>query len=134
MTTIGWLGTGRMGVVMATRLINDGAALTVWNRTPSKAEPLMKLGAAQADRIGDLGRCEIVFTTVTSSEDLIEVTLGSQGLFNAQTPPGIVVDCSTVAAEAATEVRLEATRRDIGFLSAPLSGNPDMVAGDLLRR
>jgi 3-hydroxyisobutyrate dehydrogenase-like beta-hydroxyacid dehydrogenase len=128
MTTIGWLGTGKMGMEMATRLIRDGAALTVWNRTPSKAEPLTKLGAAQVDQIVDLGRCDIVFTTVTSSADLIEVTLGGNGLFNAQTSPRIVVDCSTVAAEAATEVRLEAARRDIGFLSAPLSGNPDMVA------
>jgi 3-hydroxyisobutyrate dehydrogenase-like beta-hydroxyacid dehydrogenase len=128
MTTIGWLGTGRMGIEMATRLIDDGTAMTVWNRTPSKADPLTKLGAAQADRIGDLGQCDVVFTTVTSSEDLIEVTLGSDGLFDAQTPPRIVVDCSTVSAEAATEIRLEAARRDIGFLSAPLSGNPDMVA------
>lgn len=127
MTTIGWLGTGKMGIEMATRLINGGVALTVWNRTPSKAEPLTKLGAAQADQISDLGGCDVVFTTITSSEDLIEVTLGSHGLFTAQPSPRIVVDCSTVSAEAATEVRLEGARRDIGFLSAPLSGNPDMV-------
>ena len=128
MTTIGWLGTGKMGIEMASRLIDDGNALTVWNRTPAKAEPLTKLGAAQADQIADLGRCDVVFTTITSSDDLIEVTLGHRGLFNAQPAPGIVVDCSTVAAAAAAEVRVEAERLGIGFLSAPLSGNPDMVA------
>jgi len=74
--SIGWLGTGRMGVAMAARLISNGAAVTVWNRTPSKAAPLKALGATQADKISDLGHCDIVFTMVTSSPDLLAVTLG----------------------------------------------------------
>ena len=125
---IGWLGTGRMGSAMAARLISDGAALTVWNRTASKTEPLIELGATRAETVTDLGQCDIVFTMVTSSPDLLAVTLGPQGLLHAQPSPSIVVDCSTVSAEAAAEVRAEATRRGIGFLSAPISGQPDMVA------
>ena len=125
---IGWLGTGRMGAAMAARLISDAAALTAWNRTASKAAPLNALGANQAEKIRDLGHCEIVFTMITSSKDLLAVTLGPEGLLRARPAPSIVVDCSTVSAEAAAEVRAEAARRDIGFLSAPVSGNPDMVA------
>ena len=45
---IGWLGTARMGSAMAARLISDGAALTVWNRTASKIAPLVELGATRA--------------------------------------------------------------------------------------
>jgi 3-hydroxyisobutyrate dehydrogenase-like beta-hydroxyacid dehydrogenase len=131
---VGWLGTGRMGAAMAARLISDGAAVTVWNRTPSKAAPLIELGATQAETISDLGRCDIVFTMVTSSADLLAVTLGPEGLLRAQPAPGIVVDCSTVSAEAAAEVRAEAAARGIGFLSAPVSGNPDMVAEGDRRR
>jgi 3-hydroxyisobutyrate dehydrogenase-like beta-hydroxyacid dehydrogenase len=125
---IGWLGTGRMGAAMAARLISNGAAVTVWNRTASKTQPLVELGAAHADKISDLGQCDIVFTSVTSSPDLIAVTLGPDGLFDAQPAPSVVVDTSTVSAEAAAEVRAEATKRGIGFLSAPISGNANVVA------
>jgi 3-hydroxyisobutyrate dehydrogenase-like beta-hydroxyacid dehydrogenase len=125
---IGWLGTGRMGSAMAARLISDGAPVTVWNRTASKAAPLVELGAAHAEKISELGRCDIVFTSVTSSPDLLAVTLGAEGLFNAQPTPRIVVDTSTVAADAATAVRVEAESRGIGFLSAPISGNANVVA------
>ena len=128
---IGWLGTGRMGSAMAARLIATGAAVTVWNRTASKTVPLVELGATQADTVNDLGRCDIVFTSVTSSPDLLAVTLGPEGLFNAfnaQSAPRIVVDTSTVSAEAAAEVRAEAAGRGIEFLSAPISGNGNVVA------
>jgi 3-hydroxyisobutyrate dehydrogenase-like beta-hydroxyacid dehydrogenase len=127
---IGWLGTGRMGSAMAARLIATGAAVTVWNRTASKTVPLVELGATQADTVNDLGRCDIVFTSVTSSPDLLAVTLGPKGLFNAfnaQSAPRIVVDTSTVSAEAAAEVRAEAAGRGIEFLSAPISGNGNVV-------
>jgi 3-hydroxyisobutyrate dehydrogenase-like beta-hydroxyacid dehydrogenase len=125
---IGWLGTGRMGAAMAARLISDGAAVTVWNRTASKTQPLVELGAARAEKISDLGQCDIVFTSVTSSPDLLAVTLGPDGLFDAQPPPSVVVDTSTVSAEAAAEVRAEATKRGISFLSTPISGNANVVA------
>jgi 3-hydroxyisobutyrate dehydrogenase-like beta-hydroxyacid dehydrogenase len=126
---IGWLGTGRMGSAMAARLIADGTKVTVWNRTASKTEPLIEQGAARADKISDLGGCDIVFTSISSSPDLLAVTLGPDGLFNAHPAPSIVVDTSTVSAEAAAEVRTEAERRGIGFLCAPISGNANVAAG-----
>ncbi len=125
---IGWLGTGRMGAAMAGRLISDGAAVTVWNRTAAKTQPLVELGATRVEKISDLGHCDIVFTSVSSSPDLLAVTLGPDGLFDAQPAPSIVVDTSTVSAEAAAEVRAEATERGIGFLSTPISGNANVVA------
>ncbi len=128
---IGWLGTGRMGSAMAARLIATGAAVTVWNRTASKTVPLVELGATRANTVNELGCCDIVFTSVTSSPDLLAVTLGPEGLFNAfnaQSAPRIVVDTSTVSAEAAAEVRAEAAGRCIEFLSAPISGNGNVVA------
>jgi 3-hydroxyisobutyrate dehydrogenase-like beta-hydroxyacid dehydrogenase len=125
---VGWLGTGRMGAAMAARLISEGTTVTVWNRTASKAAPLIELGATQAEKISGLGQCDIVFTSVTSSPDLLAVTLGAEGVFNTQPAPSIVVDTSTVAAEAAAEVRAGAESRGIGFLSAPISGNANVVA------
>ena len=117
-----------MGSAMAARLISDAAALTVWNRTASKAAPLIELGATQADTLSDLGGCDIVFTSVTSLPDLLAVMLGPEGLLRAQLSPSIVVDNSTVSAEAAAKARAEAADRGIGFVTAPISGQPDMVA------
>ena len=62
--TIGWIGTGRMGVAMAERLAKAGADLTVWNRTRAKAEPLARHGAKLADKLVDLAACDIVFVRV----------------------------------------------------------------------
>jgi 3-hydroxyisobutyrate dehydrogenase-like beta-hydroxyacid dehydrogenase len=125
---LGWLGTGRMGAAMATRLLDAGVGLTVWNRTAAKAEALRARGAAQVGTVAELGDCDIVFITVTSSADLLAVTVGPDGVLSGDQVPRIVVDCSTVAAEAAAEVRAAADDRGSAFLSAPISGNPAMVA------
>ena len=63
--SLGWLGTGRMGVAMAGRLIDAGEQVSVWNRTPSKTGPLVARGARAVERITDLGGCDIVFVTVS---------------------------------------------------------------------
>ena len=125
---IGWLGTGRMGTAMATQLLKGGTELAVWNRTAAKAKPLLDLGAQPAQTISALKSCDIVFITVTSSPDLLAVTLGPEGLLTGDGLPPVVVDCSTVSAEAAAQVREEAVALGVGFLSAPISGNPAMVA------
>jgi 3-hydroxyisobutyrate dehydrogenase-like beta-hydroxyacid dehydrogenase len=125
---LGWLGTGRMGAAMAARLLDAGVTLTVWNRTAVKTEPLRARGATAVDTAAQLGGCDIVFITVTSSADLLAVTLGPDGVLSGDEVPSIVVDCSTVSAEAAAEVRAAADARGSAFLSAPISGNPAMVA------
>jgi len=66
--------------------------------------------------------------SIMSSSDLLEVTFGPEGLLHAQPAPSIVVNTSTVSAESAARVRAEANDRGIEFLSAPISGNPEMVA------
>ena len=126
---IGWLGTGRMGTAMATRLLHAGHGdMTVWNRTASKTEQLVSAGADQVEHIADLATCDIVFTTVMSSPDLLAVTLDVGGLLAGDTTPKILVDCSTVSQDASEEVRKAAADRGTAMLSAPISGNPTMVA------
>src|ERR1700753_1471729 len=107
---VGWLGAGRMGRAMAERLVGAGYSVTVWNRTASKSKELVRMGADPAETIGELGRGDVVFTSVTSSPDLLDVTLGPEGLLHAQPAPRIVVDTSTASADAGTRVRAEAAR------------------------
>ena len=104
--TLGWIGTGRMGSVLAARLLEQGCDLTVYNRTRSKAEPLAKRGARIVDRPADLGDRDIVITSVAGSEDFAEVMTGGQGLLaNGQRVPSLVIDTSTVSMDVSGSIR-----------------------------
>src|SRR2546430_7900274 len=107
--TLGWIGTGRMGSVLATRLLEQGCDLTVYNRTRSKAEPLAKRGARIVDRPADLGDRDIVITSVAGSEDFAEVMTGGQGLLaNGQRGPSLGVGNSTGSIDGSPAVREKA--------------------------
>ncbi len=130
--TLGWIGVGRMGVEMARRLLDAGQPLRVYNRTRSKAAPLVALGAEQVDAPSDLADCDLVFTMVAASQDLLDVVLGERGLLGAEVAPTVIVDSSTVSVEASAEVRARAAERGTSLLAAPVSGNPRVVAAGQL--
>src|ERR1700733_12381440 len=113
---LGWVGTGRMGAALAGRLIDAGQRVTVWNRTPAKTGPLVARGAGAADRITDLGGCDIVFVTVSGPHDLEEVVAE---LLSGESRPGVIVDCSTVSAGASARVRASAEAAGGGVLALP---------------
>jgi 3-hydroxyisobutyrate dehydrogenase len=121
---IGWIGTGRMGYAMAGRLITAGHDVTVWNRTRAKSEPLADNGATVVDSIAELADRDVVFTMVSTSADLAEVTLGDGGLLRQDgISPKILVDSSTVDSEISAEIRAEAAKVGTAFVAAPVSGN-----------
>jgi 3-hydroxyisobutyrate dehydrogenase-like beta-hydroxyacid dehydrogenase len=126
-TSFGWLGAGRMGTEMATRLLGATGDLAVWNRTAAKCAPLVEQGAEQIGSVAALAQRDVVFISVTRSEDLIEVLSGTGGLLTQQRRPQVVVDCSTVSAAASAQARAAARERGVAFLAAPISGNPAMV-------
>lgn len=125
---IGWLGTGRMGTVMAGCLLDGGAEVAVWNRTAAKTAPLVARGARAVGTIAELAAADIVFVMVSADKDLLAVTAGDGGLLTAAGRPEVIVDCSTVSAETSAEVRRAAEAVGVAFLAAPVSGNPHMVA------
>ena len=129
---VGWIGAGRMGTAMATRLARAGCDLLVYNRTRAKAEPLAQLGARIADRLSDLADRDIVFAIVSTSDDLETVLVGPDGLFAGGRAPRIVVDCTTISIEASARLRAALAERGAEFLAAPVSGNAKVVkAGKL---
>lgn len=131
--TIGWIGAGRMGAALATRLLDAGYDVAVFNRTRSKAEALVAGGATVADRPIDLADRDVVFVMVSASEDLESVMTGDGGLLtNPDTAPGLVVDSSTVSAEASAAIRERVAERHADFLAAPVSGNPKVIASGKL--
>ena len=70
---IGWIGLGRMGEAMVKRLLAAGHGVQVWNRTRAKALPLADYGAAIAEHKLDLAACDLVFTMVSTTDDLKDV-------------------------------------------------------------
>jgi 3-hydroxyisobutyrate dehydrogenase len=124
---LGWVGAGRMGVALASRLLAAGHDLAVYNRTKSKAEPLAELGAAIVDSPAALSGCDVVFTIVAGPEDFKQVVLGEDGLLAGERPPTVLVDMTTVSPEASAEVREAAVARGTALLAAPVSGNPKVV-------
>jgi 3-hydroxyisobutyrate dehydrogenase-like beta-hydroxyacid dehydrogenase len=131
--TVGWIGAGRMGAAMATRLARAGVPPAVWNRTRSKALATVEAGCSVADSLADLRDRDVVFTMVAAEADLHAVLLGEDGLLTDPAHlPGIVVDCSTVSTEGSELVRAECLARGVPFLAAPVSGNGKVVkAGKL---
>jgi 3-hydroxyisobutyrate dehydrogenase len=130
---IGWIGTGRMGAALVTRLLDAGCDVAVYNRTAAKAQPLAERGAAVVARPVDLADRDVVFVMVAASADLEEVTTGDGGVLTApEHAPGVLVDSSTVSVEASAAVRAEAGKRGTEFLAAPVSGNPKVVAAGQL--
>ena len=132
---IGWIGAGRMGFDMARRLAKGGCDITVWNRTRSKAEPLTADGARIAGSVSELAASDIVFSMLSTWDDLKEVVLGANGLLaNAAKDklPRMLVDCSSISAEGSAELRSALAERGIQMLAAPVSGNAKVVkAGKL---
>jgi 3-hydroxyisobutyrate dehydrogenase-like beta-hydroxyacid dehydrogenase len=113
-----------MGAAMAGRLASAGYDLTVWNRTRSKTEPLAALGAKVADEIADLRDLDVVFTMVSTPDDLEQVMVGEAGLLaDPSHVPGAVVDTSTVNIDASARMRAACAERGVDFLASPVSGN-----------
>jgi 3-hydroxyisobutyrate dehydrogenase len=130
---LGWIGTGRMGYAMVSRLLKHGCDVAVYNRTRSKAEPLTALGATVVNSPADLANRDIVFTMVSGPDDLIEVVSGASGVLSHKNhAPKLLIDCSSVSTEASAAVRKQAATRGMAMLAAPVSGNAKVVkAGQL---
>jgi 3-hydroxyisobutyrate dehydrogenase len=124
--SIGWIGTGRMGTALVTRLLGAGQQVTVCNRTRVKAEELAPLGAKVVDGPADLADCRTVFVSVDTPASLVAV---ATALFGGESGPRTVVDCSTVDAPAARTLRELAAKTDTAVLAAPVSGNAGAVSG-----
>lgn len=129
---LAWLGTGRMGFDLVRRLLAADCDVTVYNRTRAKAEPLAAHGAKIAASAAGLAGADIVFVTVGTSDDLISALLGPAGLMSGTAAPSVVVDCSTISAQASQHVRQRLTARGTTLLAAPVMGNPRVAAAGRL--
>jgi 3-hydroxyisobutyrate dehydrogenase-like beta-hydroxyacid dehydrogenase len=130
--SLGWIGAGRMGFAMAQRLLESDGDVTVYNRTRAKAEPLESFGARIVDTPAELADRDVVFTMVSSADDLYSVVCGENGLLSGSTAPKLLIDCSSVSEEGSSRVREALRDRGCEMLSAPVSGNAKVIKAGLL--
>jgi 3-hydroxyisobutyrate dehydrogenase len=124
---------GRMGYPMAERLLKAGYAVSIWNRTRAKAEPLAKSGGKVVDKPSELADVDVLFSIVSTGKDLQEVYFGNNGVAagNGKVPP-VLVDCSTISVEESAQIRKRLSERGADFICSPVSGNAKVIkAGKL---
>lgn len=111
MAQVGIAGLGRMGAAIALRLLEQGHAVTVWNRSADKAKPVVEAGARLVGSPAEVARAaEIVITILTDAEAIEAVYGGPHGILSADLTGKVVVEMSTVRPETAKALakRIEA--------------------------
>ncbi|MGH1472291.1 MAG: NAD(P)-dependent oxidoreductase [Cellvibrionaceae bacterium] len=123
-THVAFIGLGVMGYPMAGHLQKKGYAVTVYNRTPSKASDWTKaFGGEKADSPKLAAQnCDVVFCCVGNDEDVRSVVLGEDGALAGMKAGATLVDHTTASAELAKEISLAAKSYGVSFLDAPVSG------------
>ena len=120
---IGWVGTGVMGRWMCQHVMDLGYTATIFTRTKSKADPLLKAGATWADSPAEVAESsDIIFTIVGFPEDVRQVYLGENGILTTAKSGSIVVDMTTTEPSLAVEVHQAARAQGISSIDAPVSG------------
>jgi 3-hydroxyisobutyrate dehydrogenase-like beta-hydroxyacid dehydrogenase len=129
---VGFIGIGRMGSGMAANLIAAGHALTVYNRTPAKAEALLRKGVKLVETPAEAARGEVVITMLVDDRAVEAVVFGPDGILEALPRGSLHLSMSTISVALAE--RLAAAHREKGqaFVSAPVFGRPDAAAAGKL--
>ena len=133
MTTIAFIGLGHMGLPMARNLLNAGHSLSVFDLVASAVDELAAQGARTASSAADaVSSAEVVISMLPASRHVEGLYLGDAGLLSVIAPGSLVLECSTIAPEAARKVHLAAAARGIALLDAPVSGGTAGAAAGTL--
>lgn len=120
---IGFIGLGQMGSAIGANLVKAGHAVTVWNRSPDKAEPLVAAGARRAASPAEAAGGDAVVSMLADDAAVEAVVFGEGGLLSAPARP-LHVSMSTISVALAD--RLAAAHGSAGgdYVSAPVFGRP----------
>jgi 3-hydroxyisobutyrate dehydrogenase len=131
---IGFAGLGLMGARMALNLLKKGFALSVWNRTPGRAEPLVRAGARLAGSPRELAEsADVVVACVADSPAVERLVFAGDGLLAGVRPGLRYLECSTVGPKTTRRVQIALRERGADALEAPVTGSKGGAeAGTLL--
>jgi 3-hydroxyisobutyrate dehydrogenase-like beta-hydroxyacid dehydrogenase len=133
MTTVGFVGLGRMGGRIASRLLDAGHQVHGTNRSVAKAEPLIGRGLRWQATPREVGAAaDVVFSMVSDNDALEAITGGPDGILAGLASGKVYVDMSTVSPEASVALAERVRSTGARMLDAPVSGSvPQVEAGTL---
>jgi 3-hydroxyisobutyrate dehydrogenase len=122
-TIVGFIGLGVMGHSMAGHILDAGFKLNVYNRTPSKADDLVKKGAVLEASAADLAKkSDVIIAIVGFPADVQEVFLGADGVLANARPGSMAIDMTTSEPALAATLHDKGKQRGVSVLDAPVSG------------
>lgn len=123
MKTIGFIGTGIMGLPMAGHLARAGFSLKAWNRTAIKAAPLKALDAEVVDHVRDAAiDADVVICMLSSGPTCDDILLGKEGVIASMKPGALLVVMSSIPVETARHQAAVARAHGVLYVDAPVSG------------
>jgi 3-hydroxyisobutyrate dehydrogenase-like beta-hydroxyacid dehydrogenase len=127
-TPVAVVGLGKMGFPIAERILAGGFPLVVFNRHSERAAPLLERGARMlASPADSLREAELCVTVLADDPALESLVLGDGGVLADPRPGTVLIDMSTVSVAASKRVAGRAADAGVGYLRAPMSGNPTVV-------
>ncbi|HEU4617860.1 MAG TPA: NAD(P)-dependent oxidoreductase [Gammaproteobacteria bacterium] len=122
-TDYGFVGVGRMGALMAQRLLDGGFTLTVYDTSAAAVDKLVKAGAQAARSPAEVGACaSTLFLSLPTPDVVRTVALGAGGLHESAGKLEYVFDCSTTGPAVAREVAAGLAPKRITYVDCPVSG------------
>ena len=129
---VGFIGLGNMGSGMAANLIKAGHEVTVYNRTPRKAQKLVEEGARHAAQVVDACRGDAVITMLADDTAVESVVFGDAGVVDNLRQGGIHISSSTISVALSEKMTAAHAANGQRFASAPVFGRPDAAAAGRL--
>lgn len=131
---IGFIGLGRMGSLMATRLLQAGYQVTVYDRTREKVQELTNQGAQATDHVRELAtNNDVVISCVTDDHALLSLLSGEEGAIAGASSGKIFIDMSTVSPQTERHIAESLAAKQAHMLDAPVSGSiPQAKDGTLV--
>src|SRR5271170_879411 len=131
---IGFVGLGAMGLPMAANLIAAGFHLTVYNRTASKAEPIVAKGAHRAERAGDVAHPGGIVVSMLADDAAVKALVtGPDAIAEHLAPDGIHVSMSTVSPATTRELAAYHASHGSVMVAAPVFGRPTAAQAKQLK-
>lgn len=133
---IGWIGVGKMGNPMATRLIEAGHKLTICDPVAENRASLVARGAQVSASAGDLAQgCGLIFVTIPNDAvlaSLMDEAADGSGFVGQVAAGTVLVEMSTVSPQLSERVARILARRGVAYLRCPISGSTTLArAGKL---
>lgn len=125
--TIGWIGVGKLGLPVATRIAEAGYQVTAYDPAADRLALAVERGIIAARAAQEAAAQDIVFSCLPDDKALLAATLGERGLLASMRKDAIFAEASTVSPEASAQVARAAESLGRAYLRLPISGNASIA-------